>query len=214
MTLLPLVVLALAGPATPHPNGAFGTRTAGAVRSVDPDANHHEGDGAYGRFDGDLDLGLGVGPSVALNSDDTGLAVRGTAFWYSTVGLDLAYSETLTRAPDLERRLGVGLGLRPLFLIRWSQALETGPAVLDLALDSLTLGAGANFSTLPGRGFGSRTSFEMTLGAGVPLLGSAQGPWVELRAALSLPSPEKGEAGMMLVLAWHLSCLTPVVRGD
>jgi hypothetical protein len=214
MMLVPLVVLALANPGTPHENGAFGRRTAAEVRSVDPDSNRHDGDGAYGRFDGDLDLGLGVGPNLALNGDDVGLAVRGTAFWYSTVGLDLAYSETLTRAPDLERRLGVGIGLRPLFLIRWSQALETGPAVLDLALDSLMLGAGANFSTLPGRGFGSRTTFEMTLGAGVPLLGAAEGPWVELRAGLSLPSPEKGEAGMMLLLSWHLSCLTPVVRGE
>jgi len=214
MTLLPLVVLALAHPVAPQQGGAFGTRTAAEVRSVDPDSNHHEGDGAYGRFDGDLDLGLGVGPNVAFSGDDVGLAVRGTAFWYSTVGLDLAYSETLTRAPDLERRLGVGIGLRPLFLIRWSQALETGPAVVDLALDSLTLGAGANFSTVPGRGFGSRTTFEMTLGAGVPLLGTAAGPWIEARAGLSLPNPQKGEAGMMLVLSWHFTCLTPVVRGD
>jgi hypothetical protein len=214
MTPVPLVVLALVNPGTPPQAGAFGTRTAADVRSVDPDANHHEGDGAYGRFDGDLDLGLGVGPNVAFNSDDLGLAVRGTAFWYSTVGLDLAYSETLTRAPDLERRLGVGIGLRPLFLIRWSQALETGPAIVDLALDSLTLGMGANFSTLPGRDFGSRTTFEMTLGGGVPLLGSAAGPWVELRAGLSLPSPQKGEMSMMAVLSWHVSCLTPVVRGD
>jgi hypothetical protein len=213
MTLWPLLVLALSDATAPK-SGAFGTITSGKVRSVDPDGNHHEGDGAYGRFDGDLDLGLGVGPNLAFTGNDAGVAVRGTAFWYSTIGLDLAYSETLTSDPDLERRLGVGVGLRPLFLIRWSQALESGPAVLDLALDSLSLGAGASFATLPGRGFGSRTTFEATLGAGAPLLGTAQGPWLELRAGLSLPSPEQGETSAMLVFAWHFVCLTPVVRGE
>ena len=208
-----LLVLALAEPAAPE-GGAFGTRTAGKVRSVDPDGNRHQGDGAYGRFDGDLDLGLGVGPNLAFTGSDAGIAVRGTAFWYSTVGLDLAYAETLTADPDLERRLGVGVGLRPLFLIRWSQALESGPAVLDLALDSLTLGAGANFATLPGRGFASRTTFEATLAAGAPLMGTAEGPWIEVRAGLTLPSPEAGESSVMAVFAWHFLCLTPMVKGE
>ncbi|HEX5102088.1 MAG TPA: hypothetical protein VFV94_21410 [Polyangiaceae bacterium] len=213
MTFWPLVVLALEKPvASGEP--AFGKRTSSAVRSVDPDANHHQGDGAYGRFDGDLDLGLGVGPNLAFTGDDVGVAVRGTAFWYSTVGLELVYTETLSKTPELERRLGAGIGLRPLFLIRWSQALETGPAVLDLALDSLSLGLGASFGTPAGRGFGSRTKFETSLGFGAPLTGTAAGPWLEFRAAMGLPRPEEAETSAMLFFAWHFVCVTPIVGSE
>lgn len=217
MTLLPLVALALAEPPAPAPppsRTAFGHVTTSRVDGVDPDGNRHQGDGAYGRFDGDLDLGLGVGPNLAFTGDDIGVAVRGTAFWYSTFGLDLVYAETLTKTPDLERRLGVSAALRPLFLIRWSQALESGPPVLDLALDSLGLGVGASFATPSGRGFASRTTFELSLGAGVPLAASAVGPWLEFRAGVSLPRPDAGEASAMLVLSWHFAVLTPVVTGD
>lgn len=213
MTFWPLVVLALEKPSSPS-ESPFGKHTSSQVRSVDPDANHHSGDGAYGRFDGDLDLGLGVGPNLAFTGDDIGIAVRGTAFWYSTVGLDLVYTETLSEEPELERRLAAGVGLRPLFLIRWSQALESGPAVLDLALDSLTLGLGASFGTPPGRGFGSRTKFETSLGFGAPLTGTAAGPWLEFRAGVALPRPKEGETSALLVLSWHFVCVTPVVGGE
>lgn len=213
MTFWPLLVLALQNP---HHSGdsPFGARTSSQVRSVDPDANRHEGDGAYGRFDGDLDLGLGVGPNLAFTGDDIGVALRGTAFWYSTVGLDVVYTETLSKTPELERRLAAGIGLRPLFLIRWSQALESGPAVLDLALDSLSLGFGASFGTPPGRGFGSRTKFETSLGFGAPLAGTAAGPWLEFRAGVALPEPKQGETSAMLVLAWHFVCVTPIVGSE
>ena len=217
MTLLPLVVLALAEPpahAPPPSSTPFGHVTTSRVDGVDPDGNRHQGDGAYGRFDGDLDLGFGVGPNLAFTGDDMGVAVRGTAFWYSTFGLDVLYAETLTKTPDVERRLGVSAALRPLFLVRWSQALESGPPVLDLALDSLGLGVGASFATPAGRGFASRTTFELSLGAGVPLAASAIGPWLEFRAGVSLPRPATGEASAMLVLSWHFAVLTPVVSGD
>jgi hypothetical protein len=216
MTLLPLVILALAEPpaSAPPTRSAFGHVTTSHVDGVDPDGNRHEGDGAYGRFDGDLDLGLGVGPNLAFTGNDMGLAVRGTAFWYSTFGLDLLYVEALSAQPDIERRLGVSAVLRPLFLVRWSQALESGPPTLDLALDSLGLGVGASFATPSGRGFASRTTFEVSFGAGVPLAGSAIGPWLEFRTGVSLPQPAQGEATAMLLLSWHLAVLTPVVTAD
>lgn len=213
MTPLPLVILALSEPAPEEPS-PFGHARAAQVRSLDPDANGHEGDGAYGRFDGDLDLGLGAGPNVAFTGDEVGVAVRGTAFWYSTVGLDLLYAEALSSAPSLERRLGVGAALRPLFLIRWSKALETGPAVLDLALDSLSLGVGASFGQLPQRDFGSRTAFEASLGFGVPLSGTAPGPWLEFRAGLGLPHPQAGDASALLVFSYHFAVLTPIVKNE
>jgi len=193
---------------------AFGRASAGQVRSLDPDANHFQGDGAYGRFDGDLELGLGAGGMLAFSEGDVGVLARATARWYATAGLYALYGETLSEHADVERRLAVGLELTPLFLIRWSQALETGPAVLDLALDSLSLGVGASFTAPHGRGFASKKSFEASLGFGVPLAGTAPGPWLEFRAALPLPHPVPGEAIMALLVSWHFALTTPLVEDE
>jgi hypothetical protein len=212
--MTPLVlVLALAEPAD-SADSPFGRRSTAQVRGLDPDANRHRGDGAYGRFDGDLDLGLGAGALVGFSRHEASVAVRGSARWYSTAALFAQFAETLSDDPRIERRLGVGVELTPLFLIRWSQALETGPALLDLTVDSLSLGLGALFSTPHGRGFASRTAFEGTLGFGVPLLATAPGPWLELRASLVLPHALPGESSATLLFSWHAPVDTPVVRGE
>jgi len=207
------VLLALAEKPDFHAS-AFGVPSAAQVHSVDPDANHHHGDGAYGRFDGDLDLGLGVGGTLALSEGDLGVLARGTARWFGTAGLYALYGETLSDDADIERRLGFGLDLTPLFLLRWVKGLETGPAVLDLALDSLSLGAGASFSAPRGRGFAGRKSFEGSLGFGVPLAGTAPGPWLEFRAALPLPHALRGEATAALLFSWHFAVTTPLVAAE
>jgi hypothetical protein len=208
------VLLLLAEEPAPQAEHAFGRASSAKVRSVDPDANHHQGDGAYGRFDGDLELGLGAGGMLAFSDRALGVAVRGDARWYSTAALYGQYAEALSDDPRVERRLGVGVELTPLFLIRWSQALETGPAVVDLALDSLSLGLGMTFATPRERGFASRKAFEGSLGVGVPLLGTATGPWLELRAALVLPQPAAGEANATLLFSWHGTLTTPLVKNE
>jgi hypothetical protein len=205
--------LALAERPAPEP-APFGQKSTATVRGVDPDDNHHHGDGAYGRFDGDLDLGIGAGGIVGLSRREAGVALRGTARWYATAALYGQYAETLSDSPSIERRFGVGLELTPLFLIRWSQALETGPAVLDLAIDSLALGLGATFTTPRGRGFGSHEAFEASLGLGLPLFGTAPGPWIELRGALVFPRALPGESNAMLLFSWHAPVMTPLVRGE
>jgi hypothetical protein len=207
------LVLALALAGDPG-DGAFGERSAGRVRSVDPDTNHHQGDGAYGRFDGDLSLGLGAGGTLAPAGGNLGAAFRATARWYETAGLYALYGETLARHPDIERRLGLGLELTPLFLVRWSQALEAGPAALDLALDSIALGAGGSLSQKPGRDFASRGSFELSLGFGVPLAGSAPGPWLEFRAALPVTNTTRGDATLALLFSWRFALTTPLVHEE
>jgi hypothetical protein len=212
--MTPLFVLLALAERPELGTGAFGRTSAAAVRSVDPDANHLAADGAYGRFDGDLDLGLGVGGTLAFSEGDLGAALRGTARWYHTAGLYALYGETLTREPDVARRLAFGLDLTPLFLIRWSQALETGPAVLDLALDSLSLGLGASFTAPHDRGFASHKAFEGSLGFGMPLAGTAPGPWLEFRAALPLPRALPGEATAALFFSWHFAVTTPLVRAE
>lgn len=207
-----LLVLALA--LQPELTAPYGHRTTAPVRSVNPDADHHRGDGAYGRFDGDLDLSLGAGTTLALSHGDVGLGLRGLGRWYSTLGLYATYAETLTPEPELERRLGFGLELTPLFLVRWSQALEKGPAVLDLALDSLALDAGVSLLTPPDRGFASRAAFELAAGFGVPLAGTAPGPWLEFRAGFGLPHSEATEATALLLFSWHFAVTTPLVSTE
>lgn len=210
--MTPLFLLAgLAGePARAEPD-AFGRRTTAQVHSVDPDADHHQGDGAYGRFDGDLDLGLGAGPALAFSNGQMSVEVRGIARWYYSAGLYVAYGETLAPHPDIERRLGFGLELTPLFLLRWRKAQERGPAVFDLALDSLALGLGASLATEHGHDFGNRHAFEGSLGFGMPLAGTAPGPWLEFRATTTLPKPVAGEAQVFLLLSWHFAVVTPIV---
>jgi hypothetical protein len=212
--MTPLVlVLAFAEPADPA-ESPFGHRSTAEVRSLDPDANRHRGDGAYGRFDGDLELGLGAGALVGFSRREASVAVRGSARWYQAAALYGQFAETLSEAPRIERRLGLGVELTPLFLIRWSQALETGPALLDLTVDSLALGLGVSFTTPHGRGFASRKALEGTLGFGVPLLGTAPGPWLELRASLVFPHALPGESSATLLFSWHALVETPLVRGE
>lgn len=210
--MTPLFVLAALADEPARDHDAFGRRTAAEVRSLDPDAFPHQGDGAYGRFDGDLDLGLGVGPSLTFADGDAGIGVRGVARWYSSVGLYALYDETLAPKPALARRAGFGVELTPLFLLRWQRALESGPPVLDLAIDSLALGFGASFATPAGRGFGSHRALDATLGFGVPLAGDSVGPWLEFRGDLTFPKPARGEAGVVLLFSWHFAVVTPLVR--
>jgi hypothetical protein len=206
-----LTALAVEPAPTEHP---FGRRTTSAVTSLDPDADGHHGDGAYGRFNGDLDLGFGAGPALALSNGDMGLELRVIARWYSSAGLYFAYGETLSPHPDIERRLGFGVDITPLFLLRWRKAHETGPAVFDLWLDSFALDVGASIATEQGHGFGNRRAFEGALGFGVPLAGTAPGPWLEFRATTTLPSPVAGEAQLMLLFSWHFFAVTPIVADD
>ncbi|MBN2192849.1 MAG: hypothetical protein JW751_08525 [Polyangiaceae bacterium] len=169
-------------------------------------------DGVYGRFDGDLDLGIGAGAQVG--SAPARLAVRGTAHYYGMAGLGLTYLEPLAASHPRGRTLLLATDLRPLFVPRWSNALERGPAFLDLALDALSVGVGVYFATGPEGPLGRQRGLEWSLGAGLPLLARAAGPWLEARGALLWndgardPSPP-AEASAYLLLTWHGLVLTP-----
>lgn len=192
------------------PEDPFGPVTTADVRSVNPEGDRASGDGVYGRFDGDFDLGLGAGLAAGLGSGDLGVGLRATAHWYSSLGVFVGYSESVGKS-RIERRGGAGIELEPLFLLRWSQALERGPALLDLTLDSLSLGAGYYLLEPVGRGFGSRRGVELSLGFGLPLLGEAGGPWLEARGGYFLPKSEHELTGL-LFLSWHFHVNTPLVR--
>jgi hypothetical protein len=212
--MTPLVLgifLSLDAPVTRagEPDHAFGPITSSDVVSVNPERDGRSGDGAYGRFDGDLDLGLGAGMSAGFGSGDLGVGVRTTAHWYSSLGVFVGYAESVGDS-RIERRGGAGVELEPLFLIRWSQALEQGPAFLDLTLDSLSLGVGYFLLEPVGRGFGSRRGVELSLGLGLPLFAAAGGPWLEARAGYFLPKSEREFTGLVF-LSWHFQVNTPLV---
>ena len=221
MTGAALVLCALAaepGTATTAPpdttTHAFGRKTTSDVTGLDPDGNRHEGDGAYGRFEGDLDIGLGVGPNIAFSNGDLALGGRISAHWFSLAGLYVYYAESLDDEAAVRRRFGAGLDLKPLFLLRWSKGLEAGPAILDLTLDSLSLGLGVLTSTPNDPLASQRSGFETSLGFGVPLTGRAPGPWLEFRAGFLLPKNEPGDASAIALFTWHFMLGSPLVAGE
>ena len=165
------------------------------------------GDGVYDRFDGDLDLGLGLGAEFGGAGRGTP-ALRGTAHYFSIAGVYLSGRVRAEKAsaPSL---FGVGVDLRPLFVPRWAKGFETGPGFFDLTLDSLSLSLGAFWSERVPQVRGASRGFDAELGFGVPLLAVAAGPWLEARGALRYPDASPREEALIVTLAWHGFVTTP-----
>lgn len=193
----------------------YGQQTTSSV-SNEVTAAHRRGsgDGSYGRFDGDLDLGFGLGALLDVDHGEPGAAARLSAHWFFMAGAYVSYADGLGTALEPERRLGVGVDLRPLFLPRWTQDWERGPAFWDLTLDSLSLGLGASFDQPSGLDFGARRAFEASFGFGVPLAGTGPGPWLEARGALAWGDSGERSETVLLVGSYHFALLTPLVGGD
>ena len=164
-------------------------------------------DGVYGRFLGDLELSLGLGAEI---DSPTRGAARVTAHYYSMAGVYAVYRDAFSDADDGDRRvLGFGIDLRPAFIPRWARNLQQGPAFFDLWIDSISLGLGAYWAQPPGADFGAARGFEASLGAGLPLLGSAPGPWLEARGVLRWGERAEAEPSVLVLLSWHAYVLTP-----
>jgi hypothetical protein len=166
-------------------------------------------DGVYGRLDGDVGLEPAVGVEYSRHAllPEIGLS----ATYVSTLGLRLRHSDSqlLMQSTAHDRSVSsVDFELRPLFLARWSQVLESGPALLDLTLDSFMLGIGA-FWDYDRNTAELRRGSELITGIGVPLLAKSSGPWLRLSAALRISE----SPGLMMVnysaygvtLSWNLS---------
>jgi hypothetical protein len=191
----------------------FGAQTTSKVKG-DVKGPRSESDGTYGRLDGDLDLGFGLGALVDLEHGEPGAALRASGHWFFMAGAYVSYADALGTALEPKRRLGVGIDLRPLFIPRWTQDWEQGPAILDLTLDSLSLGLGASFDQPHGETFGVRRAFEASFGFGVPLAGRGPGPWLEARAALAWPNTGERSETLLIVGSYHFAIGTPLVGGD
>lgn len=197
-----------------------GERTTATVAGeVGEPSTGGEGDGVYGRFDGDLDLGLGAGVEVG---EDAGRgAARLSLAYFSTLALALSYADSLgDDGAPIERIASAELEVRPTFIARWSKNMQQGPAWIDLMLDSFALGVGAFAAEAPGRSFGALRGLELSGGFGVPLTGTAAGPWIEGRGLLRWPDPgrgpsERAESALLATLSWHTTVLSPsAARGQ
>jgi len=153
-------------------------------------------DGAYGRLDGDLGLSLQTG--VAETFPGESLQLRGAISYLSTAGLYLRYNDSLEAAAQpILRAIGGGVELWPLFLGRFAEDLERGPALLDLFVDSLSLSLGFFQAWLAGAQCPNPsgvtcTELDMEAGLSVelPLLPSSTGPFIALHGALTWPLGE------------------------
>ena len=97
--------------------------------------------GVYGRFDGDVDLGLHLGAQVDRGS--AAAAASATAHYLHMAGVGATFVDALGSSTDLgSRLLSVGVDVRPAFIPRWTSDMEQGPSSLDLTIDSLSVGVG------------------------------------------------------------------------
>jgi hypothetical protein len=198
---LALLAFAIAASVSARASQAFAQ--AASVRHADSTR-----DGVYDRFDGDLDLGLGLGAELG-SAGHPAPAVRGSAHYFSIAGV---YAEGRIHAGDESARslFGLGVDLRPLFVPRWAKGFETGPSFFDLTLDSLSLSLGAFWSERPAHALNAARGLEAGLGFGIPLFASAGGPWLETRGALRYPDGAAREEALFVALSWHGFVLTPL----
>jgi hypothetical protein len=176
--------------------------TRARAESIGVNPGTASGDGVYGRFDGDVDLGMGVGLRAA--APGLGPNLRLTSHFMATVGLSVDL--TWPVLGDHDWSLGTGIDLKPLFLPRWALNLQQGPAFWDLLLDSLSVSGGPVFQPLND----GRVGFGLEVGLGLPLSSHAHGFWLNVRGA----SRWVGDApplGGLVSLSWQAPWLSPAV---
>ncbi len=196
----------------------WGHQTTSNVKpEVEPD-QHIGGNGVYGRFHGDLDIGLGLG--VELDKAGARGAARLGLHYFSMLGVYASYRDGFRRPESGAARLvSLGVDLRPGFLPRWAEGHELDAAFPDLLLDSISLGLGAFWAEPPGHGFGSQRGFESSLGFGLPLMLRADGLWLEARGQLRWPeqagAPDHTAVpSAFVLLSWHGFVVTPLAASQ
>jgi hypothetical protein len=185
-----------------------GDRTTSSLPGDMQGADGMRTDGVYGRFDGLFDLGVAAGLE---QRDGPAAAALVTLHYLFMAGIYASYTDGLGGDGLASSRTGsLGVDVRPAFIPRWSAAMQEGPSFLDLALDSISIGMGAYLRQPDGRSFGDRRGFELSLGFGAPLAGTATGPWLGARGLLRWDDPaekarEAARAAALVTLGWHFA---------
>lgn len=167
------------------------------------------GDGVYGRYGGPFALAVGPGLEVAPSSGAVRPTAVATLRFYQSIGLGLAYAQAVTSSDPLERTLAATIVLEPLFLLRWSSDAEWGRAFWDLTLDSLSVSAGAVLVEPRGGSLGDSAGFRLGLGAGIPLLCRANGPWLRFGGRMDTAGEIAGSFFANLEWQWFFVNRTP-----
>ncbi len=191
-----------------------------------------EGDGSYGRLDGDLTFvgGLGAGVVAPTDTNTGGRALASGDLrlrYLDAAGVSFTYEEAdafgrTSHGGTLRRAFLAGIELRPLFPIRFLKAKQTGKSFFDLTLDSLSLDVG---TWLPVREATAVRRFGMYVGLAfeLPLFARASGLWLRLSSQLRWAPPriegDVDDTGRAVVfgvgVAWHEVFGPHVVqRGD
>jgi len=189
--------------------------TAGAAHADD------DTDTSYGRIEGDLSASVGIGAAFGPRGPRAAADLRLRYLW--TAGLFATYEDGLLfgSASEPRRAFATGIELRPLFLVRWLQGLETGNGYLDLTIDSLGLELGAVFMEPEGRSFGSRPGLQAGIGLQLPVLPDVTGPVIGVHggarwsdAALAgrpIEGPSDRALYLLLTIAWQQAFKAHVV---
>ncbi len=184
------------------------TQLAHLLPIEDPGNTAGNGDGVYGRLDGDFSLRLGVGAEWDAQAVAARPLARLDWVGYQTLGVYLLYRQGVMSSDEAFSVASLGVTLSPLFLFRWSKALESGHAYGDLVLDSIALSVGAALATPRSGPFAQASGVELGLELGLPFLPRADGPWLRVRGNLANGRGDLGferdwGAGVMLWLDWQ-----------
>ncbi len=160
-------------------------------------------DGVYGRFEGDVSLSAAAGIEVDVRSPAPRPMVLTTARFYQAIGLQAGLSQAIDNGDRMERVGTLGVLVEPLFLVRWSNDDETLRPTWDLFVDSWALHLGAFLAEPRGGNFGETAGLDVGLGAGVPLLGWADGPWLRFRGSLRASPTDSATGVFQLLFEWQ-----------
>lgn len=142
-----------------------------------------EGDGVYGRLEGDLGLRLGAG--AALSAGGPMFVVDAGFRYLCTAGLFVHYADAVgTDGPRVKRSIAGGVEIAPLFLARYLTNLQSGKPYLDLFVDSFAFGLGAFWDEPRTGTWSTKPGVEISLGFALPILPRASGPYLGVRGAL------------------------------
>lgn len=170
-------------------------------------------DTSYGRLEGDLSFGAGVGSAFSPRGPRAAIDLRLRYLW--TAGLFFTYEDGPFWSSNAEprRAFAMGIELKPFFLARWANGYETGNPWIDLSIDSLGLELGAVFVEPKGRAFGKNPGLQAGIGFQIPVLGRATGPQIGVHAGgrwstASLSGDTINAAGdrsayLLLTIAWQ-----------
>lgn len=190
-----------------------------------------EGDGAYGRLDGDVTIVSGLGAGVIAGTGATPARQLGSADlrlrYLDAAGVSVSYEEAdafgRAEAPGAIRRaLLAGIELRPLFPVRFFKGAQSGARLLDLVVDSIALDLGTWWSARHASAV-DRPGFYVGSAIEIPITGDASGLWLRLSGTLRWSAVRLeggadpgGRVGVLGIgLAWH-EVVGPflVQRGD